>query len=192
MTTSTEGVVQFHVSVKVDMAEFAHWQADRIAAFFNGIAAVLAAKGALDRYATFQEEQVEETPEENDIDGTWQDKVIEFVQQEREEAPKGTRGICSTCNSGFASARHLNECPVGAPKNRGKHHVHCWDADPIGSKGKDLCPCGMTRTEWEALKATNSRSGAVECERCGGQVYLDGEGDIVCLQCGARKVLAAP
>lgn len=48
----TEGVVQFHVSVKVDMAEFAGWKADRIAAFFAGIAQVLAAKGALETDAS--------------------------------------------------------------------------------------------------------------------------------------------
>lgn len=47
-TQPTEGVVQFHVSVRVDMAEFATWQADRITAFFGGIAQVLAAKGQLE------------------------------------------------------------------------------------------------------------------------------------------------
>jgi hypothetical protein len=47
-----EGTVQFHVSVRVDIAEFAGWQADRIAAFFNGIAQVLAAKGAIERGAS--------------------------------------------------------------------------------------------------------------------------------------------
>lgn len=45
----TEGVVQFHVSVKVDMKEFAGWEADRITAFFNGIAQVLAAKSAIEK-----------------------------------------------------------------------------------------------------------------------------------------------
>lgn len=44
----TGGNVQFNVTVKVDMKEFAGWQADRIAAFFGGIAQVLAAKGALE------------------------------------------------------------------------------------------------------------------------------------------------
>jgi hypothetical protein len=47
----TEGVVQFHVSVKVDMAEFAGWQPERISSFFSGIAAVLAAKGAIEKDA---------------------------------------------------------------------------------------------------------------------------------------------
>jgi hypothetical protein len=42
----TNGVVQFHVSVRVDMAEFAGWEAERISAFFAGIAQVLAAKGS--------------------------------------------------------------------------------------------------------------------------------------------------
>jgi len=51
-THPTEGVVQFHVSVKVDMEEFAGWPADRIAAFFSGIAQVLAAKGAIEEAAT--------------------------------------------------------------------------------------------------------------------------------------------
>jgi len=44
-----EGTVQFHVSVRVDMAEFAGWEASRITAFFSGIAQVLAAKGALEK-----------------------------------------------------------------------------------------------------------------------------------------------
>ena len=42
----TEGAVNFHVSVKVDMDELSGWPADRIAAFFSGIAQVLAAKEA--------------------------------------------------------------------------------------------------------------------------------------------------
>jgi DNA-binding IclR family transcriptional regulator len=41
---STEGGVQFHVAIKVDMKEMAGWAPDRIAAFFSGIAQVLAAK----------------------------------------------------------------------------------------------------------------------------------------------------
>lgn len=48
----TEGVVQFHVSVKVDMNEFEGWQPERIAAFFGGIAQVLSAKGAIERSTT--------------------------------------------------------------------------------------------------------------------------------------------
>lgn len=48
----TEGTIQFHVSVKVDMAEFAGWRADRITAFFSGIAQVLAAKGELEKNST--------------------------------------------------------------------------------------------------------------------------------------------
>jgi hypothetical protein len=48
----TEGVVRFNVSVKVDMAEFAGWKPDRIAAFFGGIAQVLAAKGMLEKDAS--------------------------------------------------------------------------------------------------------------------------------------------
>lgn len=42
---STQGAVQFSISVKVDMAELAGWQPDRIAKFFEGISKVLAAKG---------------------------------------------------------------------------------------------------------------------------------------------------
>jgi len=41
---STEGGVQFHVAIKVDMQEMAGWSPDRIAAFFSGLAQVLAAK----------------------------------------------------------------------------------------------------------------------------------------------------
>lgn len=46
---SGEGIIQFHISVKVDMSEFKEWQADRIAAFFGGIAQVLAAKGSVEQ-----------------------------------------------------------------------------------------------------------------------------------------------
>ncbi len=48
----TEGQVQFNVSVRVSMVEFAGWDADRITAFFNGIAEVLAAKSGIERGAT--------------------------------------------------------------------------------------------------------------------------------------------
>jgi hypothetical protein len=44
-----EGVVQFHVSVRVDMAELSGWAPERISAFFAGIAQVLAAKGAVEK-----------------------------------------------------------------------------------------------------------------------------------------------
>jgi hypothetical protein len=43
------GVVQFNISVKVDMTEFATWTPERIAAFFAGVAAVLAAKGKMEK-----------------------------------------------------------------------------------------------------------------------------------------------
>jgi len=45
---TTEGQVQFNIAVKVNMGEFATWQADRIAAFFGGIAQVLAAKAKVE------------------------------------------------------------------------------------------------------------------------------------------------
>lgn len=44
----TQGLVQFHVNVKVDMAEMEAWSPDRISAFFGGIAQVLAAKNAIE------------------------------------------------------------------------------------------------------------------------------------------------
>jgi hypothetical protein len=43
--SSADGMVQFHISVRVNMAEFAGWQPDRISSFFAGIAQVLAARG---------------------------------------------------------------------------------------------------------------------------------------------------
>jgi hypothetical protein len=46
---TTEGQVQFNIAVKVSMGEFANWQADRIAAFFSGIAQVLAAKAKVEK-----------------------------------------------------------------------------------------------------------------------------------------------
>jgi hypothetical protein len=48
----TEGTVQFHISVKVDMRQFKKWTPDRIAAFFGGIAQVLAAKGQVEEEAS--------------------------------------------------------------------------------------------------------------------------------------------
>jgi hypothetical protein len=44
----TEGVIQFQVSVKVSMAELSGWSADRITAFFGGVAQVMAAKGKIE------------------------------------------------------------------------------------------------------------------------------------------------
>jgi hypothetical protein len=41
---TTEGAVQFHVSIRVTMQEMAGWTPDRISAFFAGLAQVLAAK----------------------------------------------------------------------------------------------------------------------------------------------------
>jgi hypothetical protein len=49
---AAEGAVNFHVTVKVDMGEFAGWQPDRIAAFFAGIAQVLSAKAGLEKEIT--------------------------------------------------------------------------------------------------------------------------------------------
>lgn len=51
----TQGNVNFHIDFKMDMAEFAGWQADRIAAFFNGIAQVLSAKAAIEKDASSSE-----------------------------------------------------------------------------------------------------------------------------------------
>lgn len=44
-----DGVVQFHIDVRVDMAELSTWSADRIAAFFSGVAQVLTAKGRMEQ-----------------------------------------------------------------------------------------------------------------------------------------------
>lgn len=41
---TTEGAVQFHVSIRVSMQEMGGWTPDRITAFFTGLAQVLAAK----------------------------------------------------------------------------------------------------------------------------------------------------
>jgi hypothetical protein len=43
------GGVDFNVNVQVDMAEFGTWHPDRIAAFFKGIALVLAAKAGIEK-----------------------------------------------------------------------------------------------------------------------------------------------
>ena len=49
VTPQPEGAVSFQVGIQVDMQELRGWEADRIAAFFSGIAQVLAAKGGLER-----------------------------------------------------------------------------------------------------------------------------------------------
>jgi hypothetical protein len=48
---SAAGYVEFHVNVKVRTAEFSTWRPERITAFFGGIAAVLAAKGQMEKDA---------------------------------------------------------------------------------------------------------------------------------------------
>jgi len=48
------GVVQFVVNVRVEMSEMRNWRPERIAAFFAGIAQVLAAKGSVEQEATDQ------------------------------------------------------------------------------------------------------------------------------------------
>jgi hypothetical protein len=45
---TTEGMIQFDVNVRVRMSEMSGWSADRISAFFAGVAQVLAAKGQTD------------------------------------------------------------------------------------------------------------------------------------------------
>lgn len=49
---ATQGIINFHVDVRVDMAEFSDWSAERISAFFAGVAQVLAAKSALEKGAS--------------------------------------------------------------------------------------------------------------------------------------------
>jgi hypothetical protein len=48
-SNAAQGVVNFHVDVKINMSEFAQWSPDRISSFFAGIAQVLAAKGAIEK-----------------------------------------------------------------------------------------------------------------------------------------------
>jgi hypothetical protein len=48
-TQFPEGAVQFNVSIKVGMAEFGGWSPERIAAFFSGLAQVLAAKADIEQ-----------------------------------------------------------------------------------------------------------------------------------------------
>ena len=47
----TEGMINFHVSFRVDMQEMSGWSADRIGRFFSGIAEVLSAKGSIEEKA---------------------------------------------------------------------------------------------------------------------------------------------
>jgi hypothetical protein len=48
-SAAPEGVVQFNISIRVDMGELATWKPDRITAFFAGMAQVLAAKASVER-----------------------------------------------------------------------------------------------------------------------------------------------
>ncbi|MGA2193925.1 MAG: hypothetical protein ABSH40_01550 [Bryobacteraceae bacterium] len=50
-TQSPEGIVQFHISIRVGMGEFGGWSPERISAFFSGIAQVLAAKAEVEKKA---------------------------------------------------------------------------------------------------------------------------------------------
>ena len=51
LPTLVSSGVAFNINVKVDMTELSTWPADRISAFFSGIAQVLAAKGTTDKKA---------------------------------------------------------------------------------------------------------------------------------------------
>jgi hypothetical protein len=46
-----QGTMRFNVSFDVDLSEMQNWQADRLAAFFSGIAQVLAAKAEVEKTA---------------------------------------------------------------------------------------------------------------------------------------------
>jgi hypothetical protein len=46
---SPEGGISFHISVRVNMDQFADWEPERIKAFFGGIAQMLAAKAAVEK-----------------------------------------------------------------------------------------------------------------------------------------------
>jgi hypothetical protein len=46
------GAMNFHIDVSVDLSEIAEWSADRITAFFSGVAMVLHAKGQLEQKAS--------------------------------------------------------------------------------------------------------------------------------------------
>lgn len=48
-TQAPEGKVQFFVNINVDITEISRWSPDRIAAFFTGLAQVLAAKGSIEK-----------------------------------------------------------------------------------------------------------------------------------------------
>ncbi len=52
----TQGVVNFHIDVRMNMTEFSGWEADRITAFFGGIAQVLNAKARIEQEASDEKE----------------------------------------------------------------------------------------------------------------------------------------
>jgi hypothetical protein len=47
-TPSTDGVVQFHISVHIDAAQLGTWKPERIAQLFAGVAQMIRAKGGVD------------------------------------------------------------------------------------------------------------------------------------------------
>jgi hypothetical protein len=49
--------IAFNVAINVDVNRFEHWSADRIKAFFDGIAAVLSASGGTVEILTPKEDQ---------------------------------------------------------------------------------------------------------------------------------------
>lgn len=54
-TQPTQGIVNFHVDVKLNMSEMADWSPDRITAFFKGIALVLSAKAGVEKGVSSEE-----------------------------------------------------------------------------------------------------------------------------------------
>ena len=51
MGSMTAGAIQFSINVKVDIAEMSGWSGEQISSFFTGLAQVLAAKAAIERYS---------------------------------------------------------------------------------------------------------------------------------------------
>lgn len=102
--------------------------------------------------------------------------------EEEEAAAKPRGGYCASCGHHGATNAHRDACLGGVRREVGAENLKCKKCGQHIRSRAHRKDCGR-----QAPKPPE-KGGPVKCKRCGGQTYLDGEGDIVCLQCGDRAV----
>lgn len=105
-----------------------------------------------------------------------------------EEASKPPRGYCANCGHHGASNAHRDACLQGKPRKAQAENLRCKGCGYHVRSNTHRVKClGRVQTP-PTSDPPRQEGGAIKCKRCGGHTYLDGEDDIVCLQCGDRVV----